>query len=181
MDINARFGRLIFVAEKGVIKRKRRGLFHCDCGNVTEAVISSVKIGRTRSCGCLQLESLVNAHKAQRGVYGASCCRAIFNMYRCSARKRKLSFQIAYEDFKKLTKHDCVYCGSPPANIKRNKNYYGEYSYTGIDRVNNTKGYTTSNVVPCCKMCNYMKLDYSQGEFLAHVEKITKHLDKAKK
>jgi hypothetical protein len=33
----------------------------------------------------------------------------------------------------------------------------GIYTYNGIDRVDNSKGYTPENTVPCCKICNKIK------------------------
>jgi hypothetical protein len=44
-----------------------------------------------------------------------------------------------------------------------------------IERVENNKGYTLENVVPCCEQCNYMKLDYDALNFIQHCDKIVKH------
>lgn len=46
----------------------------------------------------------------------------------------------------------------------------------GIDRVDNNKGYTLNNCVPCCKTCNQAKHRLSQEYFIEWVEKIYKHL-----
>ena len=49
-----RFGKLTFVRETGERRNNwRMGLFACDCGSKTEARMSRVKNGYTRSCGCL--------------------------------------------------------------------------------------------------------------------------------
>ena len=53
----------------------------------------------------------------------------------------------------------CYYCGSIIETV-------------GVDRVDNNKGYTLDNVVPCCSKCNYMKNSNTEKEFLEHVEKI---------
>ena len=181
MNVNDKLHRLTLIRDAGVIKKKKHGVFHCDCGNEVTTVISAVKIGRTKSCGCLQLEMLYRAHEAQRGEYGESSCRAVYNMYRCSARKRKIPFELTYEHFKQLTKLNCTYCGGSPSTVKTNPHYYGEYIYNGIDRIDNAKSYEVDNVVPCCKTCNYMKLDRSKEEFVAHVKKICEHLDTIEK
>lgn len=40
----------------------------------------------------------------------------------------------------------------------------------GIDRVDNSKGYTSDNCVPCCWACNNAKKNNSSSEFLAWVD-----------
>jgi hypothetical protein len=53
---NQRFNRLRFLAEEPSINNRRRGLFLCDCGNVTRAAIHDVRSGHTCSCGCFHTE-----------------------------------------------------------------------------------------------------------------------------
>jgi hypothetical protein len=36
----------------------------------------------------------------------------------------------------------------------------------GIDRVDNTKGYSVDNCVPCCRRCNVAKADMTPDQFL---------------
>lgn len=56
----------------------------------------------------------------------------------------------------------CHYCGSPPSNgqaIER-KGFEGEkHYYQGIDRIENSLGYTKENCIPCCIKCNKIKSD----------------------
>lgn len=61
-----------------------------------------------------------------------------------------------------LFKQPCHYCGQVNLDEK----------LTGIDRIDNSKGYITSNVVPCCKICNMMKKDLDQQTFI----NICKHI-----
>lgn len=59
LDITGqRFGRLVAIA-KGSSDRhgKRLWLFECDCGKQVAVTASSVKSGKTSSCGCLAGES----------------------------------------------------------------------------------------------------------------------------
>jgi hypothetical protein len=52
-----------------------------------------------------------------------------------------------------ITNKSCIYCG--------------ETENIGCDRIDNTKGHTKNNVVPCCSDCNYTRLDiYSFVEML---------------
>lgn len=50
----------------------------------------------------------------------------------------------------------------------------------GIDRVDNSLGYILSNVVSCCKICNYMKKDLSEQEFQDQCERVYLAKDKKK-
>jgi hypothetical protein len=58
---------------------------------------------------------------------------------------------IAILEFKNITSKSCYYCGKEGPN--------------GIDRVDNTVGYTKENCVSCCKHCNYVKGDLSLEDF----------------
>lgn len=63
----------------------------------------------------------------------------------------------------------------PPKGGGRKAN--GGYTYNGIDRVDNTKGYEETNVVPCCTVCNRAKMAHTQEEFFDRVRRIyEKHL-----
>jgi hypothetical protein len=48
----------------------------------------------------------------------------------------------------------------------------GYYLYNGIDRVDNTLGYSKENCVSCCKICNYMKQVLTLEEFYSHIRRI---------
>lgn len=44
--------------------------------------------------------------------------------------------------------------------------------YNGLDRVDSKLPHNINNVVPCCIHCNKAKLDRTQDEFYAWVEKV---------
>ena len=50
------------------------------------------------------------------------------------------------------------------------------FKYNGIDRINNSKGYTIDNCVPCCFMCNYSKNNHSLSDWKAWLERLKKNL-----
>lgn len=85
-----------------------------------------------------------------------------------SAQTRGKSWNITDELAKELMTSPCHYCGLIDMNIRVN----------GIDRVNNDIGYENGNVVPCCKLCNYFKKNYTVDEFLAHAKRITEYQEK---
>jgi hypothetical protein len=55
---NKRFGRLLVLEFFGVHKRKRYYTCLCDCGNIKNIVASSISNGYSKSCGCIQKESI---------------------------------------------------------------------------------------------------------------------------
>ena len=47
-----------------------------------------------------------------------------------------------------------------------------DFRYTGIDRVDNARGYEKDNVVPCCETCNTAKRTMSVDELLEWVTRV---------
>ena len=88
--------------------------------------------------------------------------RVRFNRLNIGAQSRNHIIEITLDEFSKLVAEPCMYCGE--SKLRR-----------GIDRVDNKKGYTKDNSVPCCKLCNYMKRNISVEDFLLHIKKINKH------
>jgi hypothetical protein len=88
-----------------------------------------------------------------------------YKSYMQAAALRGLNFDLSEEIFSVLLKGDCCYCGSPCP----------ESRFNGIDRVDNDCGYTISNSVSCCIICNNMKKTSTKKNFLEHVEKIYKY------
>jgi hypothetical protein len=54
---------------------------------------------------------------------------------------------------------------------------YGVYIYNGIDRVDNTRGYSIDNCVACCKQCNWAKRELPQQEFIDWIHRVSRHLN----
>lgn len=77
--------------------------------------------------------------------------RNLYKRYLRSARDKNIYFDITLERFNALTKKLCAYCERPP--LQRS----GDYMYNGLDRVDNERGYTESNLSPCCQECNAIK------------------------
>lgn len=96
------------------------------------------------------------------------------------AKGKFKEFSLSLTDFSKLIHSDCAYCGAKPTsnNVwnKSGKRISDEslVYINGIDRINSDLGYTISNCVSCCPICNRMKLDLSVNEFYNHVEQIYK-------
>lgn len=101
--------------------------------------------------------------------------------YKEGATKRNLNFEISLVEFQEMITQDCFYCGKPPSRDIKNRVTHPRvnFKYTGIDRVNNKKGYTKQNTVPCCWECNKFKGSMNGKEFLSLIEKIYKNFPRS--
>lgn len=133
----------------------------CQCGNIKTYVRQNLIYGRTTSCGC-----------SRRGPFGLSNARRVFYQYRANARKRKLSFEITFEDFLRIVTRDCAYCGCAPAMEMNAPRSHGEFRYNGIDRTDRATGYIQGNIKPCCFRCNDCKGTLNEAQFLEAVKSI---------
>lgn len=85
-----------------------------------------------------------------------------FDKYKYGAKIRNLNFELSFELFSQIFNSNCHYCGKEMAH--------------GVDRVDSGRGYSTDNVVACCKTCNYMKMAMSYSDFVCQIEKIFKNI-----
>jgi hypothetical protein len=76
------------------------------------------------------------------------------------------------EDFDRLTGLPCRYCGIPPSKVESGPN--GTFIYSGIDRVDNKRGYLVNNTVPCCRTCNQAKHCMNVDDFLSWARRVEK-------
>lgn len=153
--IGQKFGILIVIKRAGKHKdRHAKWLCKCKCGK--EKVINGkdLRLGFTKSCGCLQTFP-----------FGIAMMRAAMGRYKYQAKKRNLDFNLTQKQFAEITQKDCQYCGAKPNNISKNSRCNGDYIYNGIDRVDNGKGYIIDNIVPCCITCNLAKGKSSLQEY----------------
>lgn len=175
LDISGeRYGMLV---AKSPTDKKRNGNIVwnvvCDCGKTTQVSIQHLRQGNTKSCGCSSLAMQM----ANSGRVFKDREMAAFNLtyadYKQGAKKRGYSFEITKTEFYDISQQPCHYCGDTLSNTK--KVVYklgGEFKYNGLDRVDNTKGYTLDNVVPCCGICNVMKMTLEYDDFIDRIHRI---------
>lgn len=99
----------------------------------------------------------------------------LYNQYKQNAILRGFNFDLSKENFVNLVSSNCHYCGSAPEEKQHLKRYNKTETpvfTNGIDRIDSRLGYTITNCVPCCTVCNRMKLDYDLNFFHNHISKI---------
>jgi hypothetical protein len=111
---------------------------------------------------------------------------SFFKDYVRGARRRNRSFELTFNEFDTISSKACFFCGEEPKpRIVSVTVYAGKKTQTGwakekmvteprngIDRLDNTKGYTLENCVPCCSVCNKLKSVLTLDEFLTAITKI---------
>lgn len=148
------------------------------CGNTKWMRNNIIKRERTKSCGCLKEKPELWKHRGPKSMpwqleKGEAAFNNLLIQYKRSAEKRNLKFNLTTKQFRNLTKSNCYYCDREPHRIiKGQGKTSGDYIFTGIDRIDNSKGYTVKNVVPCCFDCNNAKKTLSQNDFLELITKI---------
>lgn len=140
----------------------------CECGNIKIMFLDSVITSKSKSCGCVRkqrIEANKNAQKSEK--------QTIYQGYKNKAKHRELEFCISKIEFLRLTQQPCYFCGVMHSNLCVTPRGYPEgWKYNGVDRVDNTKGYTLDNCVPCCRQCNFSKSNYTKIEFLNWIERV---------
>lgn len=145
----------------------------CDCGGEVGVKTTNLVSGNTRSCGCLRRVIAPTRGLSRVLPSGVAASNGLFGSYKRSARTRGLSFDLSRSEFDVLVVGKCHYCDDVPSNsIPAKYGRNGGMQYNGIDRVDNAVGYTLSNVVTCCNLCNRAKGTLTSDQFLAWVRKV---------
>ncbi len=66
------------------------------------------------------------------------------------AKYRGLSFRLSLRKYTELIQKPCYYCNDYFPRVTTS---------TGLDRIDNNRGYTKDNVLPCCASCNRTRGD----------------------
>lgn len=164
---NRRFGNLVVISYAGKdCSESHNRLWDClcDCGRSKIIQGRHLVSGHTISCGCVGLSKLHGGlNKLDSGM---ARFNDLFLLYKKSALKRNREFALTKEQFYTLAQGNCYYCGSLPSQIiAAGKECNEDFVYNGIDRVDNTLGYTYENTRSCCKQCNVAKGIMAEQEF----------------
>ena len=174
--IGQQFGRLTVLEEyRKYDENGRSRLFEicfCECGNEAHIEKSKLLGGHTQSCGCLQKEARANLGERFKKEYGEAAFNECYAAYQKSAMKRNYSFELSKEEFKDIITQPCIYCGASLTQEKRKNGANGTFKYTGIDRYDNSKGYSIDNCVPCCSICNRIKTNMPIEKLEEQLERI---------
>jgi len=177
IEIGSRVGQVTILKELEI--RNKNGskyfLCKCDCGKEIKTTAtrlrikhkSSAKYSTIESCGCLRSERRLSGGKNPPGL---NIINKLVSDYITGAKHRGYSNTLTWDEHVYLFKQNCYYCNLPPSNIL--KAYNSSYIYSGIDRIDNTIGYTIDNVVSSCKKCNIAKFSGTQLNFIKWIKSL---------
>lgn len=160
------------------VKGDKYWLCRCSCGKEVFVIGKNLRRRISLSCGH-------NRGRFGKGLSrpkikdGTGPLRQIYRRYKKQAEQRGYSWDVTLLSFLTLVRLPCHYCSSPPLQVAKHSRGVITTLYNGIDRVDNATGYSTSNIVPCCKICNRAKSDLTLEEFNLWVERLVNtHRDK---
>lgn len=163
------YGRLVVVEHHHTDSHYRKfWVCRCSCGGSVITHSGSLRSGNTRSCGCLAKEVSARKRKPDNGGE----VTAVILGYKRHAERRGFVWNLSRDQVRGMLATPCHYCGTEPKNKKVTKNSDKPFLYNGIDRVDNSLGYETSNVVPCCAVCNRAKGALTTQEFHAWIKRV---------
>ena len=101
--------------------------------------------------------------KTDRKYYWNNRERYLINMYKRYDKNKNKENDLTVEWFKEnISSKPCLYCGDTE-NI-------------GADRIDNTKGHTKDNVVPCCTICNKVRSDHFTVSEMLRLGKVIREI-----
>jgi hypothetical protein len=180
---------VLYTYRRPVGKEKRLHWFSmckCDCGNITESRNDRLLYGRLVRCGhgCkidrrsfLYPDKLKIFQLKRRTSIDHIAVSQVFSSTKRGARTRCIEFSLKRDDVRRIINNPCHYCGNTGGNTFSITRFGNKevYNYNGIDRLDNSAGYTIGNIVPCCGSCNKAKQCMSESEFKAFISRIYNH------
>lgn len=163
--VGSKFNELTILDFPGAIGKDPAVEVKCSCENKFITNWNTVKHSKIKSCG--------HIHGLYKEDLTEAACRDLFLRYKHSAKVRRLEFSLSFEDFKRITKSHCTYCGVPPEQERNCKNCQAPYIYNGIDRINTAEGYIITNCAPCCGICNRAKSDLPLEKFNEYLRRVS--------
>lgn len=141
-------------------------LVRCNCGyeRYLRASTISVNQGGCKMCKTKKTD-------ASRSITAA------WGTLNGNAKRRGYSVEITKEEFVEISTKSCFYCGEDPKDVKWRHipEWAAPAKINGIDRRNNSIGYTMENSVACCSRCNRSKSNDDESEFLSWLKRAYQH------
>jgi hypothetical protein len=144
----------------------------CDCGN--NVIVTTKEIGKGRKCcGC---STIIGKFKLSPE---AKLFSRKIKIYKRHAEDHNRVFELTDEECETLFLSNCYYCNCPPqlkfepyltAPQKRTYPRLSTTKVNGIDRKDNSGGYTLGNVVSSCFVCNRAKGDMPYDKFIEWIK-----------
>lgn len=159
-----RFGKLVALKYVETIKRTRRYLCQCDCGNQKILMRKLLVRGDTTSCGCGWIKSN-KKHHSWRGYEDIPL--DFFTSIIRGAKSRNYKFDITIEELWDIFLMQDKKCALSGLDLKFSKTRKDKTLQTAsVDRIHRNLGYVKGNIQWVHKRINLMKNVLSDKDFI---------------
>lgn len=167
--IGKQFGKLKVIKEHSKTRNGHlRYVCECECGNVANILLTHLRQGTSKSCGCVN-KNKIGQNNKQWGGYGEISGNFWYILKRNgegTRGRKKIDFDITIEHIWELflkQNRKCLLSGIELVFPK----HYQDKSYTAsLDRIDSSKGYIIGNVQWVHKDINIMKNKFQQDYFI---------------
>jgi hypothetical protein len=177
IPLGTRFGLYVVIENERIVEHGgvtfRACLVRCRCSVERLVAYMNLKSGNSGSCGCSRFDRKDGTE-----------WRTLLCQLKNRARQYRRSCKLNLEQFVFISQLPCAYCKIEPYNqffrrvtrdVDGERKRVGDENavllYSGIDRVNSSKGYFPGNVLPCCQFCNRAKDDWTVAEFIQRLQR----------
>lgn len=177
-SVGDRWGRVVWLGKSPGNHGKPAHRFLCDCGTEFVGRLHETVKKSVPQCRECYLKSAKG--KPRPGARQSPVERTInVAWYRFQqASNNKGGVFLTKDEWLDLTQRACYYCDAPPSNLFRAVETWAEdFTYQGIDRVDSSDGYRLENCRPCCWICNRMKSNMDEEEFIDHLRRVLRKVD----
>ena len=133
--------------------KSKKALMRCECGYEAWNYISNLSSHKSQGCRSCMLKT--PSHRTYLLVLR-------------TASRRSIKWELTEKQWEELATKNCFYCDSEPSNMISEY----KFKYNGLDRIDSSQGYTLTNVVTSCKICNRAKSDMPQKEFYDWIKRL---------
>lgn len=133
--------------------KSKKALLRCECGHESWKFLANLSSRNSQGCRSCMFTS--PEHKTYLSVMRG-------------AAGRSKQWDLSEDEWVSLSKQNCFYCDQEPSNFI----VAIGYKYSGLDRIDSSIGYTLTNVVPCCIVCNRAKSNLPAGEFEDWIKRV---------
>lgn len=174
-SVGDKFGELTVTSVAKVPSIGTAATLVCVCGKIVGPRKTSELFRKNGGNGIRSCQSCANRKKGigYRRPNSRYSSARVLGSYKGGAKSRGIDWELTDQEFYSMIELPCVYCGDSKTSLMNGAvEWHPVFMYTGLDRIDSSKGYSSGNIQPCCKWCNYAKRDRSEDDFLSWVERV---------
>jgi len=166
--IGETYGKLKIISEHSMTRNQHRKFScQCECGNTTNVLLTHLRQGNTKSCGCdIPIGKNHNQWNGVGEMSGAFWYNHVVRSANGGKGRRKIELTITKEEAWQLFLDQNKKCKLSNVEIKFPSKSKDRSWTASLDRIDSSKGYVIDNVQWLHKDINMLKRTYSQSRFI---------------